>query len=622
MRCRSLLLSFASVLLFGCGGDSEEPTTPATQANGKAYLNAPLVGATVQVQDAKGRPVETAGTVMTTSKGTFSFKLGDRRTARMRVTVTGGTYEGKPFEGRLMLDVDGYDDAHDLLYLNATTTMVSEYLLRHPEATLADANAKVYDFLGVPHGSRSAFALDNPHQKHFHHDVLLEEMSKAPGGPALNSYLASLLDQMQSGTPQRKFVRSTAGGVEKSIEEIIETLADHLGDELFSWGFESILTALGLGANSEILEQLHEINAKLDELKTMVSGLERDVAEAKVEIVNTPLVAAMTNISDQYNFLTWAAQHQACASSDAPADAGCAAKGEEFKTTIRNRVTDMLNSNNGMTANFSLLKTSLAGLPTEPGVLRRWHDYLKTTRQFYSPVTDPRLIQLNQYYQTYQLMAANLIVEAYAARPTADGKPDPDRTSGAYYLDQLKAAIEAQDSLVSTLHAENQDVIEDQRNKLIWLRKPVTNFFLPERHHVPQNGSDWYSNTFGDQAHQTCKNFADSGYAGHRGWRVPTEGELHAVTKDSPGTGSAQRQDGVFAWLVEQGFQWAPGDGTNNQRGFLGQTAYYSSTGSGLYSWEALWDGGVDNACDTPGGCYGNTPPIAGVWCVTAGAQE
>ncbi|MGY8524414.1 hypothetical protein [Paracidovorax citrulli] len=622
MRRLSLLLSFVSVLLFGCGGDSDEPTNAAAQANGKAYLSAPLVGATVQVHDANGRPVATTGTAMTTSNGTFSFMLGDRGTGRMRVTVTGGTYEGKPFEGKLTLDVDGYDARRDLLYVNATTTMVGEYLLRHPGATLADANAKVYDFVGVPAGSRSAFILDNPHQKHFHHDVLLEEMSKAPGAPVLNRYLASLVDQMQAGTPQRKFIRSAAGGAAKTIEQIVETLTEHLGDELFAWGFESILTALGLGANSEILEQLHEINAKLDELKTMVSGLERDVAEAKVEIVNTPLVAAMTNISDQYNFLTWAAQHQACASSNAPADADCAAKGEQFKATIRNRVNDMLNSNNGMTANFALLKTSLAGLPTEKGALRRWHDYLKTTRQFYSPVTDPRLIQLNQYYQTYQLMAANLIVEAYVARQTADGKPDPDKASGAYYLAQLKDAIKAQQTLVSTLRAENEDVIEDQRNKLIWLRKPVTNFVLPERHHVPQNGSDWYSNTYGEQAYQTCKNFADSGYAGHRGWRVPTEGELHAVTKDSPGTGSAQRQDGVFAWLVEQGFQWAPGDGTHNQRGFFGQTAYYSSTGSGLYSWEALWDGGVDNACDTPGGCFGNTPVIAGVWCVTAGAAE
>lgn len=620
MKCRSLLVSFALVLLSGCGGDSEDLTTPAVQANGKAHLSAPLVGATVRVQDAKGKPVETAGPVTTTSYGTFSFQLAKRSSPRIRLTITGGTHEGKPFQGKLMLDVDNYDPRHDLLYANAVTTLASEYLVRHPETAIADANAKVYGFLGIPEASRSGFALDNPHQNYFRHEILLKEADGA-GAPDLNRYLSSLLDQLQAGTPQRKFSRAAGDDAPMTVEELAKLLAGKLGDQLFSWGFESILSALGIGGNAEVLEQLHEINAKLDELKNMVSGLERDVAEAKVEIVNTPLVAAMANISEQYSFLTWATQHQACATSNAPVDAGCKGTGDDFKASIRSRVNDMLNTNTGVIADFGLLKISLAGTPTEPGVLRRWHDYLKTTRQFYSPLTDPRLIQLNEYYQTFQLMGANLVVEAYAARQTADGKPDPDKTSGAYYMDDLQAAIKTQQDLVSTLHAQNQDVIEDQRNKLIWLRKPVSNFPPPTLNH-DSNGGSWYTNAYDAQAYNTCKAFADAGYAGQSGWRLPSESELHAVTKDSPGTGNAQSTDGVFAWLAEQGFQWGPGDGTNNQRGFLSQTAYYSNSMSGIYSFEALWDGGVDNACNLPGQCYGNTPAIAGVWCVANGPQD
>ncbi|MBY4897204.1 DUF1566 domain-containing protein [Cupriavidus sp. AU9028] len=618
MRFRSLLLLTMLALLGGCGEDGDnvrspaELTVPATVINGKAHLAAPLAGAMVQVSDAQGRAVEAVGMAVTGPAGTFSFRLGPRSSSRMRLKISGGTYEGKPFNGTLLLDVDGYDASRDLLYANAATTLVAQYVDRHPDVALDEANARVLGFLAIPAASRSAPVLDNPHQNHFRHELVLAAM-RAAGADNLNRYLGTLLDEMKAGTPTRRFANLGSGGPADTIAGIARKLAGHLGSEVFTWAFESILTLAGTGATAELLEQLHEINAKLDALTSMVAELQKEAEQTQVEIVNTPVLAAIANIRGQYQYLTWAAQHGACASSD-PAHAACADGVQAFQQSVRDRIRAILDSNTGVIQEFELLGTTLIASPTEAGVLQRWADYLKTTRRFYTAVTDPRLIEINEYYMTVQTMAAHLIVEAYVARQTPDGKPNPDRASGMYYLSQLQAAIQDQQTRVAGMHSGNEEVVEDTHTKLVWLRSPVSNFVTPVFDGV------WADNHYAQQAEAVCAGFAQTRYAGYQGWRVPTATELHQVTEDGPGTGDAQSEDGVFDWLVEQGFRFGQGMGVPYERGFLHGTAYFSSTWWWGYGREALWNGGVDDACLWTHACTGNSPRWAGVWCVSEGA--
>lgn len=616
MTFRHFLLSSAFFMLAGCGGDSEDARTPVAQANGKAHLSAPLVGSTVQLYDAKGRPVETAGRTTTTASGTFSFRIASRKAERLRVSITGGTHDGKPFDGKLLLDVDNYDSDRDLLYVNAVTTLASQHLDRNPSISIAEASAKVYAFLGVPVPSRSAFMMDNPHQNHFRHEVLMQDM-QASGAANVNRYLASLTDQMNASSAQRKFTYQATDGTPITIGGLVGSLASHLGDELFAWAFESILGALGLGGTSEILKQLHEINAKLDELVNMVTTLEQDAKEIELETANEPVLAAISDITGQYRYLTWAAQHSNCAQAGAPTDPSCTDSADSLRQSVRDRMVQILDANTGVIHGFELINTALLPSNTSAGVLPLWRDYLRTTKQFYGPITDPRLLKLNEYYQTVQVMAAHLIIEAYMAREQ-NGKPLPDRTSGQLYLSELQSAVKAQDNAVATLNSGNNDVMLDQRTKLTWLRAPISNFTAPRAFEA--DGGWSYTNTYEDQATGQCRALAQSRFAGYGGWRAPTESELHAVIQDHPGKGDANSKDGVIAWLLGEGFLGAPGNGATYQRGFLSDTAYFSSTRTwASFENEALWDGGVDNACTIADRdvCWHNMAPIAGVWCVT-----
>lgn len=622
MKFRHFLLSSAFLMLSACGGDSEDATTPVARANGKAYLHAPLVGATVQLHDAKGRPVETTGSTTTTTSGTFSFPIAVRKTERLRVSIAGGTLEGKPFDGKLLLEVENFDADRDLLYVNAVTTLVSQYVKRNPSASIAEASAKVYGFLGVPNPSRSGFIMDNPHQNHFRHEVMMRDM-QASGSANLNRYLDSLIDKMNAGTAQRRFTVEGAGSVTETIQALVGNLASNLGNQLFSWAFQSILKALGLGGNAEILNELHEINAKLDELLNLVTALEADAKEIELQTAAEPVLAAISDITGQYRYLTWAAQHSTCAKPGAPTPPSCTESLNAIKQSIRDRMVQILDSNTGVIYGFELMNTALLPSNSSKGVLPLWRDYLNTTKQFYGPITDPRLLKLNEYYETVQVMAAHLIIEAYMAREQ-DGKPLPDRVSAQLYLSELQNAVKAQEDAVATLNSGNNDVMLDQGTKLTWLRAPISNLMTPqlfEGHH----GST-YLHTYDEQADSQCRALAQSNFAGYGGWRLPTESELHAVIRNHPGKGDANSKDGVIAWLLGQGFLGAPGNGALYQRGFLSDTAYFSSTRTwASYENEALWDGGVDNACTVSDRnvCWHNIAPIAGVWCVTdEGARQ
>lgn len=610
MKIRSVLpFLFALFLLGGCGSSTD--SDPVAGA-GKAHLSSPLIGATVEVRDALGQNL-TLGKGGTGKTGTFALKLPAGVT-RFRLVVTGGTYEGQPFQDTLLLDVEQFDPARDLLYVNAATTLISRYIDRHPGTNVADASAKVKGFLGIPASSKAGFSVDNPHQNYFRHELLLDAVRNS-GGKRLNAYLDGLVSEIDAGVSSHAFSRARLGGAGSTIAKIVEELATHLGDEFFSWGFEAILTALGAGSNAEILNQLHEINAKLDELKEQVTKVDSDVLKG-IEIgVATALQNATTNIQSQYEYLTWVAQYASIAclkdASGNKVDGACVDQLEATKQEVRKRKASILDGDVGIVQHFALISGTLSQIGTGPGLLSIARDYLKTTTPFDAPVVDPRLTALNEYYKTLQLMAVNLIVEAYMAGEDRDGKPLPDKALGGHYLTLLDAATKKQDALVATLRRENEHTVVDQRTNLIWLRGAIT---------IPKPSINWWEESYIVKGTQICQNLADTKYAGYSKWRLPTDPELHQVVKESPNSsGNADGGTGIFNWLVAQGFI-----------GFSVDTAYFSSTISGTsgHYYEALWDRGVDYACtygnyyDCDFGATINMPARAAAWCVTADKSE
>lgn len=614
MTIKTMLLAVV-LLVSGCGGGSEGNSAIAPTAFGKAHLSSPLVGATVQVLDSAGKASSDYGTSTTSETGTFTVPVSPALGGRFRVAVSKGSYEGKPFQDTLLLDVENFDPEKQLLYVNAVSTLISRYVDRHPKTGVSEAADKVLGFLQIPiDPARAPVAVDNPKQLHFSHELFLAA-AQSSNAPALGAYMDQILNELDAGATHRNFPRAPVGGAGSIIEELVEGLVDHLGDELFSWGFEAILSAAGVGSSAEILNELHKISADLDELKTLTTKVLSEQKQTEAEIVSVNLLSAITNIQQQHDYLTWASQIPSCLmdSQGKPVDPACARAAEATQTEVRKRVSAILDSNVGVVQLVALVKTSMTPSPSEPGVIQRWHDYLKTTKPFYSPIVDPRLIKIKEYYQSVQVMAANLLVEASMAQTP------PDRNGAKYFLDQLNSALAAQDSFTETMHAEDNGTILDQRSKLLWLRAPISNLAVP--------GTTYWGDAYVFKAEQQCKSLADSGFAGNHTWRLPSDPEFHAVVQGSPSNGNAHSGAGIFNWLGEQGFQIAGDVGWEGARGFVTGGAYFSSTMSGITGnyYSVLWDDGVNYACnfvDEFQCNYDARTWRAGAWCVADGSKE
>lgn len=607
---RSLVWCAIALSVAACGsgsGDSAPP--PDVTAFGKAHMASGLADATIEVQDLDGRRPQVL-TRTTLANGNFTLALPAERAGAFRLVFRGGTHAGAPFGNALVLDVERFDPNRHLLYANAVTTLAARYRDRHPGVGVAEATARVKRFLGIPAASDAGFDVANPKQTYFDHAQLLAAASTS--GKPLAAYLDGLVDEMDRGVAKRAFGAATpidADAVKKFFKNAAKGLAEHLGDELFSWAFESILTALGISSQSELMEQLHEINAKLDELLNLVNEVLSETKQTEAEIVSVALLGAVSDIKAQYAFLTHAAGYPALAcvvdpATRRPVDPKCADELSGLQQTVRARVDAILDPNVGIVHDVELLRTAMAASTSERGLIVRWNEYLKTTKPFYGPAPYDELVEISAFYESVQLTATNLIVEAYMAKAASD------RASAKYYVQLHEEAVAKQDALLGEQRGRN-GVVLDLRSKLTWQQAPVSNFpasaFLPE--------GDYWARATG-----ICANLASTAFAGYARWRLPTDPELHEVVKGSPNpTGNADGGSGIFAWLQANGFSGSADPRTPLSSGFVLGNAYISNTESGItYEfYEALSDSGVNfihRYWSSRGQPY-DVP--TGAWCVT-----
>lgn len=635
------LVAFCSlgvlVLLAACGGSSDSGEHAEASAFGKVHLTSPVIGASIQVHDQDGRHVMTAKHT-TDGAGIFELPVPQGHASRFRIVATGGTYEDRPFQGVLRLDTEQFNPDRDLLYVNAATTLISDYMDRHRGVDISDASTKVKGFLLIPATSDAGFNVDNPLQSYFRHENLLHA-AQSGGETGLNAYLGTLLDEMDSGVTSHSFGRLQAKAGEGIIVGALMKFLGHaLADEAIGLAFEHAMTALGLDGTAEILRELHEINHKLDELKALTQAVLAAEKDSQLQALTIKLSTDLSEISGLYRQLTAVAQRSipACLMDhhNRPLDDACEVERKVRlqiqQSRVQKHIDTILNGANGTTSIDLKLADMAATLITmsnvEPGLLGRASEYLKTSRPFDAPVTDPRLAAINEYYQTVQAMGVHLLVEAYMAQQAPSGATREERlawrkqskSDAQEAIDLFASAANAQDDRIEELRYKNEDAIEQLRANLVWLRAPFSNLKTPE-----QNSGGGWGKSWPEEAEQICANLRHSHYAGHGAWRLPTETELHAFVKGSPNdSGNADGGIGIFQWLVEQGFQRGPGNGQLYQRGIVVdgsmKTAYFSGTSAyGGYT-EALWDYGVDSAADIPKLRREHyIPSIAGAWCVS-----
>lgn len=616
-------------LLVSCGGDAGDPDAgpshtpgPAVMAWGKAHLEAPIVGARVELQDEQGKPLPGHATAVTGSMGVYNLAVQTRYLPRFKVVVSGGTHEGKPFTDTLTLEVVDFDADRDLLYVNGVTTLIARYMKLNPGTSLAAASSRILDFLQIPQSRRATVALANPHQNHFSHRMLLEAVEASSHG-ALGSYLDALAQEAQAGDATHHFAHMRLGDAAGLIEGFAESIVDHLADEAFGWVFESILTSLGIGGNAEILNELHEISAKLDEisadLQKVLAAIERSDLYNLSNAVAAHIAVIQSNQDRMITHTQSAMQLPKCGDKPDPA---CAQQWKELQAQVDKDIEFILNPDGGVTTAVHAIKNAMLPGGTHPvGLLGLWANaYGIPGDHFDVALVNPKMDAVKRFYQSALVLGSNMVVEAQMTQKPLNLQAVKD------YANDTVAQLKLQDEKVATPLFKNPDVVRDRDTGLLWMRAPFSNLPVP-------TDVDYYG-TYEYKARKRCETLAASHFAGFDTWRLPTEGELKSlvVKPGSPTKGTAYSGSGTFNWLIAQGFLAADDPEGRDVRGVVQGAAYFSSTAYGWewlsHFYEALFDHGVNSACNNLGSYQcelGDRDQItthAGAWCVAEGTVE
>lgn len=634
----AITVSLALFLAACGGGGSAVQDLPPTL--GKAQLAEPIVDAEIELQNKDGELIRTAAH-KTDAAGVFELSIPTDVTSRFRIVIRGGTYQGQPFEDRLILDVENFQPGTQLFYVNAATTLIGRYLDRHADSSVAQANSKVKAYLVIPETSSAGFDASNPVQNYFRHENLLKQMQSS-NSPNLIAYLDSLVGEMDAGVATHSFGRTPqlqGTSISGAIGKLLKMLMHAVFDDIVSLGFEHLTTYLGIDGTAEILRELHEINHKLDELNSLAHEIRTDTKDTQLQNASASANAAALVIKTQYETLTTMLEQATtlpCAAGKDIANLSAACEEERQakialqRQRIEQMMAEILNAKiNELSPLLAISKTMVAINSAEPGILARASEFLKSQRLFDAPIDDPRLVELNDFYKTIQIMGTHLLVEAYmyqADNPPGDATPieqkvysDAAKDRAAQALNDFEVRTAEQANRMKEMRRQDENTVEQLDKNLIWLRAPISN--------LPITNADGSVVHLDREASRMCKILADENYSNYNTWRLPTESEFHAFVKGSPNSsGDAHHGNGIFEWLVQQGFQRAPGNGKLYQRGILVdntmKTAYYSKTSVPLFEYtEALWDYGVDSAVNfindprKIGNQY--VPSISGAWCVT-----
>ena len=604
MRPTTCAVSRALVLFAVCAAISCPREAAAARATsrvyGKARLSEPLAGSRIALLDEAGHPLFKV-TERTGAHGTFSFEIP--RFSRFRIAVSGGFCGGVAFDGTLYADVDGFESG-SFVHVNTVTTLVSLHRDRHPGLSIAGAEADVKAFLGIPTSWNVGSHLDNRFQTYFDHGKLVAAASGAGpcgevGPKRLAAYLGDLLDERDAGAPPHLFTGQVGDVTFPSFDEVIEKLAEGIAggfsDAAFGWIFDEILNAIGIGSNSEVLKLLEQINEKLNELEGLVYQVLSKEAQTQAEIISDDALNAISRIEEKYTKLSdWA---------KLASDGKFAAKDDVDKL-----MAAILDENTGTIADFAIVNGAVAGSGPETGAISRWDGYLKTTKPFYLDTPDDRLVKIFDYYQGVQVMATNLIIEAYHATKKYPLPPN-EVDEAAYYLGVYRQNLDGQLKKVHEVGTPAGTVLHTKKNRL-YLRTPPD--CAPEQ--------DFPDELWKEGCENSCRGFAFNKLAGFDDWRLPVDNEMDDVVADyQEAKNRGEAGTSIFDWITAQGL----GGFENHQKAMF--TSSISGT-TGWY-WYALTDVGVQYTCDSainsPGatnGCseiYQRYVPAAGAWCVS-----
>ncbi|MBS2033941.1 hypothetical protein JST97_03085 [bacterium] len=406
-RCSAPIL-MVILGISGCGSDTSSfsnfsPAGGTTQTAvsrifGKVQVDAPVKGGRVLLSDSRSARLS--------DLGNFQFPA-----ARVPVPLWVGVETN--VEGQLAhleTEMTQFPNPTTVVHVNIVTTIISRYHRLHPELSFVQAEEKVLkalDLFGRPSYQHS---LRHPHsgfsEKNFLTDARLDG-----GFDAHLNHLVTAVDSV------RLAPKVATGDIDfgKLASGLGDTIGKFLANKALGWG----LSAIGLdNSNTQITDTLSQISAQLTQLQNDLNQLINQVQNLADSVL-------VQSISQNLNEIT-----------DRNAKYQNAVNGLYDESQVSALITDILQHGTWI-QNIDQVQIPSNGSTGLMELTAR-----KVSPRLVTTASQQNLQSQADYYQSYQLQAANMLVEAaHASNPVLGF--DAER-----YLDQYFISAKRQNAIL------------------------------------------------------------------------------------------------------------------------------------------------------------------------------
>lgn len=503
------------------GNTNPTPAPVPAQLLGKAFLDAPIAGATLKVIGTSGQVIHEAANA-TDANGFFALSFSDAWPRDFRVEISGGTRNELASTHVLKADVRNFNPLVDRVYLNAATTLVAAKLDMTPSASLAETQLAVAKYLKLPEGVSLGVDLDNPQFNAFHHGKFMTQ-ANTDGFTAL---IMTMVWEMAGGeTTSHDFsnpMLQVGGAIAKTIAvELGKGALGKIGGSAMGWALDSIFGSSSTpDRTDEVLAELtaqraliYRLDNKIVELQSSVNEIKSSIAALEVSMnkqfglaaYNSKVDSLFSSISAiDYYFDTYVDEIKRMDSSDAGKR-----RAQALANDIRTHIPGALNT----------IHLAMTGAGGGEGAIMQWHRLVghrnrageNGGNRYPYLVNSTFIDQLNEqleYFEGVQLRGIMILVEA--RNFLGDG------VSAQRDYDRVMANLKAQEQAIYSTRLASSDLLISPFTGVMWDKYPLPNgsqiAFSVEKGSLP---TEIKTKLLGHRA------------AGFTDWRMPTDLELY-----------------------------------------------------------------------------------------------
>jgi hypothetical protein len=427
MLCRAIAITLLLVSGLATGSGRAESPQLNNWLRISAFTDHPLAGADVAVFSKDGGLLFEK-TNATNARGIYPVKLMNLPKEFCVVVTDVDPNASSRFNlGQVVLsaDVRNYNPVRDVVYVNPVTTLVTGLLLRRPDFSLQQAQARVRRFLAMPANASLGAALRETQQfrsDYFSESTFLNQANEHGGELYFEEDLVNqMLDNPRATHP----FSSTAQIGPKSIANFIAT---NLAAGALEWvegqGLGWVAQSAGLTTPGATAAQVMQLQQSLESLQSSVDQLSKQLEQATQQILNEltktqyliiaqPALGLASDVNVVEQNLDYYVQGCPPLPGDGTLESAgaipagwCAAQG----ALVSSQLSDIRINGSYENLSKSLLDNPTLGIK---GMIHLFSQSAGQSVRFFRPADSTRVQNMFDYWEAVETQAANLKVELW-----------------------------------------------------------------------------------------------------------------------------------------------------------------------------------------------------------------